>query len=239
MAKTSNQNWFAVCMYLLAVSMVSAEWSYGSEKIDITRFTGEISDNGFPVDWQEFTFPSISQKTHYSIVADTTYGPVLWARSSAGAGGVGRRILEDPKQYPILTWSWKIDSIIKNGSLSRKDGDDFPARLLVSFSGPIPDVPFKEKTLCYVWAAHEPIGTIGINPFHKNIATIVAVSGSDKIGKWQELSRDIVADYYQAFSENPGHISAISLMTDSDNTKTQVEAWYGPVYLQKDNGSAP
>jgi hypothetical protein len=109
----------------------------------------------------------------------------------------------------------------------------------VSFSGPIPDVPFKEKTLCYVWAAHEPIGTIGINPFHKNIATIVAVSGSDKIGKWQELSRDIVADYYQAFSENPGHISAISLMTDSDNTKTQVEAWYGPVYLQKDNGSAP
>ena len=57
---------------------------------------------------------------------------------------------------------------------------------------------------------------------------MVAVrSGRDGTGKWQSESRDVLADYRRIFGEEPGTADAVAIMTDTDNTGTKVEAWYG------------
>jgi len=37
------------------------------------------------------------------------------------------------------------------------------------------------------------------------------------------------ADFVKAFGEAPGALLAIGIMTDTDNTRSEAQAWYGPV----------
>jgi hypothetical protein len=46
-----------------------------------------------------------------------------------------------------------------------------------------------------------------------------------------DYERDIRADYRKAFGEEPGRLIAVGIMTDTDNTKSTAQAWYGPVVL--------
>nr|WP_260500766.1 DUF3047 domain-containing protein [Aquabacterium sp. J223] len=63
------------------------------------------------------------------------------------------------------------------------------------------------------------------------IRKIVVESGRARLGRWQRHERDIAADFRAAFDEEPGPLIGIALMTDSDNTGTSAEAWYGEVEL--------
>ena len=49
--------------------------------------------------------------------------------------------------------------------------------------------------------------------------------------QWRDHRRDLVADFRRAFGEDPGPLQAIAVMTDTDNTGSQAEAWYGPITL--------
>jgi hypothetical protein len=62
---------------------------------------------------------------------------------------------------------------------------------------------------------------------------IVAASGSDRVGSWQEISRNLLEDYRRAFGEEPGRITAIGIMTDTDNTGGRAQAWYGDIAFGK------
>jgi hypothetical protein len=222
---------------LLGLSMLAlaegtaAQASVDRVPIDVTNLSDISANGGLPADWHYFSFPSVARKTSYEVVADDRYGSVIRARSAAGAGGVARRISVDPHDYPIITWAWKIEDIIIRSSLAEKSGDDFSARLLISFADRDPAGAVREKTLCYVWTAREPVGSIAINPNHEHVATLVAASGSARAGTWQELSANLEEDYIEAFGVEPGMIQAIALMTDTDDTGVSVRAWYGPIFL--------
>jgi hypothetical protein len=75
---------------------------------------------------------------------------------------------------------------------------------------------------------------VAINPIHSNIQTFVAASGNERRGDWIAMSRNLVNDYRVAFSEEPGTITGLVLMTDSDNTGSEARAWYGPIWLSSD-----
>ncbi len=226
---------------LVALVILSPPWpalaQNDGKRIDLSGLAAEVSTNGLPAHWQHLNFPSISSETRYDVVTDETYGPVIRARSSAGAGGIIREISEDPSRYPLLEWSWKIEQTVSGSSLTSKNGDDFPARLMVSFKSGSPEQnrlrnrDRQNKTLCYVWAADDPVGAFSVNPHHDHVMTIVAASGSSKTGSWVEISRNVVEDFVKAFSEKPLLITGVALMTDSDNTGSEAQAWYGPVWL--------
>ncbi len=46
-----------------------------------------------------------------------------------------------------------------------------------------------------------------------------------------DYERAVYADFVKAFCEEPGALSSISIMTDTDNTKSVVSAFYGAVQL--------
>ena len=192
-------------------------------------------DGRLPAGWRLLTFPSISAATRYEIVPDPVYGQVVEAHSTSGAGGIGKSLSIDPRNYPILNWSWKIADTISDSSLSLRSGDDFPVRVMISFkSDGTSRRGLKDNILSYVWATTGSVGSVAINPIHKNIQTFVAVSGSERQGDWVEMSRNLVEDYRAAFSEEPGTITGLVLMTDTDNTGSEAHAWYGPIWLSSD-----
>ncbi len=216
---------------LLPAAEAAPQLNIDRVTFDVTNFSTVSADQKLPAQWQYFSFPSVTRKTSYEIVADSRYGMVIRARSAGGAGGVARRISLDPQDYPVLNWAWKIEDVIARSSLVEKSGDDFPVRLLISFANGAFTKSAPETTLCYVWTAREPVGSIGINPLHEHVATVVAASGADRANSWQEFSANLVEDYIEAFGQKPGMIQAIALMTDTDDTGVSAQAWYGPVFL--------
>jgi hypothetical protein len=87
-------------------------------------------------------------------------------------------------------------------------------------------------SLMYVWAAKSPIETIITSPRTSRVKMIVVNSGSKELGVWQKHHRDLEKDYEAAFSEKPGKIIGLGLLTDTDNTRTQVKAIYGDIELK-------
>ncbi|NNK57363.1 MAG: DUF3047 domain-containing protein [Desulfofustis sp.] len=225
---------FLCCVLLTVAGDGSAE-----QRVELGNWAS-AEDGRLPQHWRLLTFPSISAATRYELVYDPFYGRVIEAQSSAGAGGIGRSLSIDPQKYPILNWSWKIANTIIGSSLSLKSGDDFPVRLMISFeSESTKRGGLKDKILCYVWAATEPIGSVAANPSHSHIQTFVAISGNERRGDWLEMSRNLVEDYRTAFSEEPGKITGLVLMTDSDDTGSEAHAWYGPIWLGSEVEAAP
>lgn len=230
----------AVLAAIHVLILSSSAWA-DEQVIDLSSFTSRASEKELPAHWRHLNFPNTHPRTSYAVVRDAIHGPVIEARSDGAAGAIVRSISIDPRRYPVLTWHWKISRTLPESSLHLKEGDDFPVRLMVSFGNgteignSAAKSGFPAKTLCYVWTANEPVGTLAVNPHHDQVITIVAADSSTA-GSWLGFSRNVVDDYLAAFSEEPGMITGIALMTDSDNTGARVTAWYGPISL---SGSAP
>jgi hypothetical protein len=59
---------------------------------------------------------------------------------------------------------------------------------------------------------------------------MIAVAADDQgIGKWQTYSRNLVEDFKKAFGEEPGNVESIQVMSDTDNTGADAQAYYGDV----------
>ena len=87
-------------------------------------------------------------------------------------------------------------------------------------------------TLMYVWCNKREPGTVIRSPRTDRIRKLVVESGPKRLNQWLDYERDIRADFQRAFGEAPGALVAIGIMTDSDNTHTTTQAWYGPVQLR-------
>ena len=168
------------------------------------------------------------------------------AVSKASSSGMTREIRIDPKAYPIIQWEWNVTNVLEKGDVSRKEGDDYPARIYITFEYDSGRVGFFEKAkfeairffygqyppigaINYIWESKAPVGTMVPNPFTDRVKMIVVESGAENLNTWVGQQRNIYEDYKQAFGEEPPMISGVAIMTDTDNTKESATAYYGDI----------
>ena len=204
-----------------------------------------------PDGWKPLTFKKIPNSTAYELVADGTT-VVVKATSDASASGLTREIKVDPSVFPVVHWRWKVENLLTRSDVTRKSGDDYPARLYITFEYDPQKVSFAKKlkykagqvlfgdipiaALNYIWDSKTPIGTIVDNAYTDFAKMIVVESGAAKVGMWVEESRNVYQDYKQAFGEEPPMINGIAIMTDTDNTKDRAIAYYGDIRFVRKPG---
>lgn len=177
--------------------------------------------------------------------------PVIKAVSDEAISSVTTSLRADPFKFSYVEWEWKIEEVLESGDLTQKDGDDFVARIYVTFDYPVSDLPFGQKikyrffktftsfdiplrSLNYVWASKEDVGTVAESPYTSWVQYIVVNSGNENAGEWVSLKRNILEDYRKAFGEEPREITGITIMTDSDNTGESTKAWFGRIKLSQE-----
>jgi len=161
--------------------------------------------------------------------------PCLKAESNGTASGLVYMIEYDPSQYPILIWKWKVDDIIEMGDATSKAGDDYAARIYIVF----PSFFFwNTKSLNYIWANRLPKGEAIPSTFTSNSMMVAVESGRGNIGKWVEHRRNIYEDFEKYFGSPVPDVSAIAIMTDTDNTGGQASACYGSIHIDSAEKSA-
>lgn len=219
-----------------------------AEELRIGHFSILDPDQGLPSEWEPMVFAKVDRHTHYALVRDP-FQTVIQADSHAAASGLIRRTDIDPGQYPIIQWRWKIAHVLEKGDETRKQGDDYAARIYVAFAFDDQAASWWQRlrhksaslaagkelpgtALNYIWANRLPQGSILSNPYVDETQMIVLQSGNSRSGQWLTEQRNLVEDYRRAFGRWPPRIVGIGLMTDTDNTQEATTAYYGDIVLQ-------
>ncbi len=228
---------------LLLLFLPPALQVYGSE-LRVGAFSDLTPGSALPPAWELLTFPRITRHTEYQLVEiDGT--TVIKAESRNAASGLIRRITIDPRRYPTLRWRWRVDRLLPGSDVRRKAGDDYPARLYLTFAYDADkmslgrrmryqaarllygDVP--AAAINYIWARNAARNTVVPNAYTDFTMMIVVESGSERLGQWITEERNIVQDYRRAFGSDPPLITGVAIMTDSDDSGGEASAYYGDI----------
>ena len=220
--------------------------------VHVGAFSHAEAGGPYPDSWKPLTFHKIDEHTEYSLVEDDGT-VVVKAVSRGSSSGLTREVTIDPKEYPIVEWRWKIENVLHKGDVTTKAGDDYPARLYITFVYDESKIGFWDQAqyelarllhgkypptgaINYIWESRSPVGTMVPNPYTDRVKMIVIESGADKVGQWVAESRNLYEDYQKAFGDDPPPISGVAVMTDTDNTQESAVAYYGDIVFRKAMG---
>ena len=215
----------------------------------VRNFSGNAESENLPSGWRPWGVTRFKRATEYRLVRDDGR-TVVRASATSSASGLIHPLDLDPAEYRLLHWHWKVDELIAKADNTQKSTEDSPVRLVISFDGDMEKLDFGDRmffdqikaftgqqlpyaTLMYIWENRVPKGTVIPNRHTSRIKMVVAESGREKLGAWQEQVHNVYEDFRRAFGEEPGRIISIGIMTDTDNTGENVHAFYGDITFKR------
>ena len=238
-----------VNLALFACLMTPATFLFASEKHQMVLGAFSQETKNLPESWMPLTFGSIEEYTSYTLVDDDDT-KVIKAESDESASGLTKKISFNPKDYPYLSWRWKVNKAIAGTDVTSKSGDDYAARIYVMFKYDLKDLSKKEQsrvnlykffngklpplaTLNYIWANKSAVGNIVSSPYTDRVKMVTLKNKDSTLQEWHAEERNIYEDYKKAFGEEPKGVISIAIMTDTDNTSAMAETYFGDIIVSK------
>jgi hypothetical protein len=183
-------------------------------------------------------------------VPPTRYALRLWdgvraveAHAEKSMALLGRPLEIDLHKTPILCWQWRIDAPVASGDMTRKSGDDYAARVYLTFEVPPEQLSLGTRTklglartiwgsqvpdaaLNYIWDNRHPIGTLQNNAYTDRARMLVLRSGAGNAGRWIVERRNVLKDFQLAFGNIGGQLRTLALASDTDNTGEEAHAGF-------------
>jgi hypothetical protein len=210
---------------------------------DAVRLDHFANDSGkVPSPWQVV---QLNKK-----VPPTVYRLALWdgvhaieATADHSMALLARPVKVDLNVTPVLCWRWRIDAPLVKADMATKAGDDYAARVYVSFAMPPDEIGFllraklalarsiygdfvPDAAINYVWDNRYPVGTRKPNAYTDRTHMIVAESGSANAGKWVVERHDVQQDEIAEFGSKRAHLVQFAVASDTDNTGEHAHAGF-------------
>lgn len=203
-----------------------------------------------PSRWRSIELDKLSP-TEWSVV-EVEQGQALRAVADSAASGIA---LDFPRELPeasapavaaVLRWRWRVDAFADVGSDEQtRDGDDFAARVLVTFA----DRPgaslfdamadaaaslagheqLPAAAIAYVFARDLQQGCEFTSPTTERVATVVLQGRGAETGRWYLEQRDLAADFERLFGTPVSAPTGVQLLTDTDDAGGRACALYDDI----------
>ena len=213
----------------------------------VAPFARSGEAGGLPKGWEPLVLRRDKRTTDYAVARDGQRS-VLHAHADKAASALQCRVHINPLTQPRLRWSWRASVASAATSVADSDTDDSPTRLFIAFDGDHARLSIRDRllfeqaelftghrppfaTLSYVWCGQSELDTQVANHRTKRLQYHVVESGIQHSGQWLQYERNLVLDYRRAFGEAPGPVIAVGVLTDSDATGSNFEAWYGDITI--------
>jgi len=190
--------------------------------------------------YTRFELATLDGERVLRIEADRAYGNLVHP-THLDAGGPHR-----------LSWRWRVDEALPQSDLKQRESEDMAARVCALFDLPLAAVPFVERqilravrlrahdelpaaSVCYVWDAHLPPGTLLASPFTRRVRYIVLHGPESPLHAWRREQRDIHADFLRLFGDEATTVPplmGILVGADADNTQGRSVAHLAELDLQ-------
>lgn len=169
-------------------------------------------------------------QTEYSII-DLDGEKVLMAKSDGAASALVFSKTYSLRNYPVLSWRWKVKDILQQGDARVKGTDDYAARIYVVF--PHWFFPMT-RSINYIWANKLAKGSSIPSTYAANSVMVAVQSGPENVGRWITERHNVREDYRRIFGDEPPPVGAIVIMTDTDDTGGTALAWYDDLRIEKE-----
>ncbi|OLC70392.1 MAG: hypothetical protein AUH79_00030 [Betaproteobacteria bacterium 13_1_40CM_4_64_4] len=209
------------------------------------RFSAGKAGGAFPGEWKHAPLASFKNNTDYTLVTDDG-AVVVRATAHNAASFLAVRVDFDPQQFPMLSWRWKVAQGIPAANTAEQSKEDAPVRVMVAFAGDMSKLSLKERaaasaaqtisgqalpyaTLMYIWGSKVAIDSITTSSRSSRVRMLAVAADDQGVGRWHSYTRNLVEDFKRAFGEAPGKVTSIEVMTDTDNTNADAQAYYGDI----------
>jgi hypothetical protein len=219
-----------------------------ANRIVIGEFIAEKEADGSPKGWKTVTYFNASPTNYQVIKYRGKY--VLKAEGIGTSSSLFKKVKVELKDYPIISWRWKISNVIRQAIETREDRNDSAARLIVVFRPEPGEIslwygldylvrkiirrnePIGPR-IEYIWGNRIEKGRVVDNPSVKHSKVIVVESGEEKANRWIREKRNLLDDYRAAFGIDPKGILTLGIQTDTDQSNEGVTTYYGEIFLRK------
>jgi hypothetical protein len=185
------------------------------------RGSGPRPAGGVPRGWDVKEFAG---RAEVEVVRDDRLAVRLHSERSSFA--LYRDVVIDPREKPMLTWSWKVTRLPESADGRVRATDDAAAQIYLVFPR-WPDPTTSSDVIGYAWDTTAPAGARFASPKAPNVRLIVVESGPARLGTWLEYRRNVADDYLALFGREPPRVGQVALMADSNDTRSAADALFG------------
>ena len=152
---------------LVAVLMCSAP-VWATDQLVIADFSSAVDVSGVPAGWE---VKEKSGKADFAVVKDDGVA-ALRLRSANTSFSLQKEVRINLKQYPLLTWKWKVTKLPYGGDCRKTSTDDKAAELFLAFS--------KTQAIVTIWDKTDPQAIKGkaATAFFMYVKAVVDRSGT-------------------------------------------------------------
>lgn len=216
--------------YLLSLSLIFLSLNVSANNSIPNLNVTDLNKNAV----QKWETKSFSGTTAYSIT-NHKGKRALKALSNNNASGLLLKKRIDLQKRPFLNWSWLIENKLAPLNETISAGDDYVARVYVVIDGGL--MAWNVKSINYVWSSSNTKNQVWKNPFLGSKVKMFAIRGKeDKVGQWYNEKRNVYQDLIKQFGNKGSeaanlkayrYIDIVAVMTDTDNSKSKAETYYG------------
>ena len=206
--------------YILVCSSASA---WASDSVVIADFSKGGDAHEVLTGWE---LKEKSGKADCSVIKDADIYAVR-LRSANTSFSLQKEVDVDVREYPVLTWDWKVTGLPEEGDFRISRKDDQAAQLFLAFS--------KTKIIVYIWDTTAPQGLMqdAHSPPFVDIKAIVVRSGPDDTGKWITETRNVREDYRKLFNKEPPILGGMRIQINSQHTGSSAESYFANVVFKR------
>jgi hypothetical protein len=240
----------AALAFLAACGSVPESFVASTQSLLPTLFSASNSAGGLPEGWKVYRLFRFKPLTEYELVRDGGM-QVVHAKAESSASGLEQPVSVDLRDYPVAEWRWKVPRLIPGADNTQPAQADAPARVIFVFEGGRDRLPASEvlnydlakaltgnalpyATLMYIWEADRKEGEIITHYNTTRVKMVIAGNSHRDLTHWHEARVNVLEDYRRAFGEEPPRVKSVGIMSDSDNTGSSIEAFFGDIRFRKE-----
>jgi len=223
---------------------------YAIERYNVLGFARGVSDT-VPAGWEHISYPG-TLKNEFTLQEEGK-STVLQVKSLGSASAMLTRVDIDLAVYPVLAWRWRVNRVVGMAMETKRDRNDSAARVRVVFGSTadrlvdeempavlkflkeqgieFPALEPRGYKIDYIWANSLEKGRHLDYPGEGNHRVIVVETGNDRAGRWIWEERSLTEDFRHCFGFDPPRLSAVLVLSDTDQTNEGVKAAFGNMVL--------
>jgi hypothetical protein len=236
---------------ILICGAVTSTTSLGSQHVlDIGLSKESYRQNEIPAGWNLRKSSTASKRgvAQWS-VNDGVHAVQLY--SDAALTFLQKTVSIDIKEYPIVSWKWKIENTLQGVDERTQAGDDHPIRIFFVFD---PDDskqswwfrfkrflyldsayghPFGGRFTEYVWSSHLEAGETINDPKEPSQKLLVVEGGDKNVGQWRSYKRNLYQDFLSLYDKEPRRLIFIGITNDTDHTGQKATSYIADLTFSK------
>ena len=214
-------------MKKILLTMVLASLTFlstvNAEKINVFDFTEN--------ELKTLKVKKVKGETTWTLGSNTK-GNFIKAEAEGKGSGLGKEIKINLLKTPFINITWKVEKDLSGIVENTKKGHDYAARVFViKKTG---STPLSNRAINYVFSSNNDVGENWPSPYTKKSIDYVLSSTKNNLNIWVTVKANVKEDFMRLLGIDVSNISAVAIMTDTDNSKLKAISYYQNIYFSEE-----